>query len=157
MRTRTKDAILAERLDQGGIKGEIRVFLSKAGTYMAEYKLGNHKLPVPTTGRDPIEALENAKKWFTTPTGSRSHATKSSGSQGSTYRLRSHATKSTGSSAPASKLLKQADELLSSGRYRLALARVEAAYQAALDAEDKQGEKDALRMIEGINDTLENG
>ena len=58
---------------------------------------------------------------------------------------------------PSSKLLKQADELLSNGRYRLALARAEAAYQASLDAEDKQGEKDALRMIEGINDILENG
>ena len=52
-------------------------------------------------------------------------------------------------------LLKQADELLANGRYRRALTMAEAAYQAAIDAGDKQAERDALRTIEGINDTLD--
>ncbi len=71
MKARIKDAVLTERFDQGGLKGTIRVFLSNAGRYVAEYKFGTVKWQVPTSGRTAIEAMENAKKWLTTSMGSR--------------------------------------------------------------------------------------
>ena len=71
MRMRGDDAVLTEHLDQGKLKGTIRVFLSNSGRYIAEYKLGTVKWQVPTSGRAAIEAMENAKKWLTTSMGSR--------------------------------------------------------------------------------------
>ena len=71
MRTRAEDVILTERFDQGKIRGEIRVFLTNQGGYIAEYKLGTVKWQVPTSGRTAIEAMGNAKKWLTTSMGSR--------------------------------------------------------------------------------------
>ena len=71
MRTRAEDAILTERIDQGKLRGEIRVFLSNRGSYVAEYKLGTVKWQVPTSGRTAIEAMTNAKKWLTTSMGTR--------------------------------------------------------------------------------------
>lgn len=71
MKTRAKDAVLTERLDQGKLKGEVRVFQSNSGRYIAEYKLGTVKWQVPMSGRTAIEAMENAKKWLTTSLGAR--------------------------------------------------------------------------------------
>ena len=71
MRTRTEDVILTERIDQGKLRGEIRVFLSNQGRYVAEYKLGTVTWQVPTSGRTAIEAMTNAKKWLTTSMGAR--------------------------------------------------------------------------------------
>ena len=71
MTTRAKDAVLTERLDKGPLRGDVRVFLSNGGRYIAEYKLGTVKWQVPVTGRTAIEAMENAKKWLSTPMGSR--------------------------------------------------------------------------------------
>ena len=71
MRTRSEDAILTERFDQGKLRGEIRVFLSNQGRYVAEYKLGTVKWQVPMSGRTAIEAMTNAKKWLTTSMGTR--------------------------------------------------------------------------------------
>lgn len=63
--------ILTERLDRGKLKGEIRVFETNSGRYIAEYKLGTVKWQVPVNGRTAIEAMESAKKWLTTSIGSR--------------------------------------------------------------------------------------
>jgi hypothetical protein len=71
MKTHAADAFLTERFDQGKLRGEIRVFLSNSGRYIAEYKLGTVKWQVPTRGRTAIEAMENAKKWLTTSIGAR--------------------------------------------------------------------------------------
>jgi len=71
MKTRAQDAVLTERLDQGKLRGEIRVFLSNQGRYIAEYKIGTVKWQVPTSGRTAIEAMANAKKWLSTSMGSR--------------------------------------------------------------------------------------
>ncbi len=71
MKPRVEDAILTERLDQGKLKGSIRVFLSNSGRYIAEYTLGTVKWQVPVSGRTAIEAMVNAKKWLTTSMGSR--------------------------------------------------------------------------------------
>lgn len=71
MRKRAEDAVLTERLDQGKLRGEIRVFLSNQGRYVAEYKLGTVMWQVPMTGRTAIEAMANAKKWLTASMGSR--------------------------------------------------------------------------------------
>ena len=71
MKTRAADAVLTERLDQGKLRGEIRVFLTNQGGYVAEYKLGTIKWQVPMSGRTAIEAMSNAKKWLTTSMGAR--------------------------------------------------------------------------------------
>ena len=71
MKKRVDDAVLTEQLDQGKLKGSIRVFLSNSGRYIAEYKLGTMSWQVPTSGRTAIEAMANAKKWLTTSMGSR--------------------------------------------------------------------------------------
>lgn len=65
---RRKDAVLSERLDSRGIRGDVCVFPSK-GHYVAEYKLGAFKMPVPVVGRTAIEALAAARKWLTTSVG----------------------------------------------------------------------------------------
>lgn len=71
MKKHREDVVLTERLDRGPLKGSIRVFLSNAGKYIAEYKLGTVTWQVPTSGRSAIETMENAKKWLTTSMGSR--------------------------------------------------------------------------------------
>ena len=71
MSRRADDAVLTEQLDQGKLKGSVRVFLSNSGRYIAEYKLGTVKWQVPTSGRSAIETMANAKKWLTTSMGSR--------------------------------------------------------------------------------------
>lgn len=65
------ESFLTERFDQGKLKGEIRVFLSNSGRYIAEYKLGTVRWQVPTSGRTAIEAMANAKKWLATSMGKR--------------------------------------------------------------------------------------
>jgi hypothetical protein len=65
------EEFLTERLDQGKLKGEIKVFLSNSGRYIAEYKLGTVSWQVPISGRTAIEAMQNAKKWLTTSMGAR--------------------------------------------------------------------------------------
>jgi len=67
--SRRKDAILSERLDSRGIRGDVCVFPSKSGRYVAEYKLGAVKLPVPVTGRTAVEVMAAARKWLTTSVG----------------------------------------------------------------------------------------
>jgi hypothetical protein len=69
--TRVRDPVLTEQRDQGTLHGSIRVFQTNSGGYIAEYKLGTVKWPVPVSGRTAIEAMTNAKKWLTTSIGSR--------------------------------------------------------------------------------------
>jgi len=63
-----RDAILSERVDSAGMRGELCVFPVKNG-FSAEYKLGRHKLPVPIVGPDAIAVMTDAKKWLKTPMG----------------------------------------------------------------------------------------
>lgn len=67
--SRRKDAVLSERLDSRGIRGDVCVFTSPSGNYVAEYKLGRVKLPVPVTGETAIEVMAAARKWLTTSVG----------------------------------------------------------------------------------------
>jgi len=67
--SRRKDAVLSERLDSRGIRGDICVFTSKSGSYVAEYKLGKIRMPLPIAGRTAIEAMAAARKWLTTSVG----------------------------------------------------------------------------------------
>lgn len=70
-RTRRQDADLTYRLDVGKLRGEVRVFETNNGRYVAEYKLGTVKWQLPANGATAIEALESAKKFLTTKMGSR--------------------------------------------------------------------------------------
>jgi hypothetical protein len=65
---RRKDAILSERLDSRGIRGDVCVF-EKSGRYIAEYKLGAVRMPVPVAGRTAVETMAAARKWLTTSVG----------------------------------------------------------------------------------------